>query len=60
MERELLAANLERVRRELAEAAEGRWPVPRLVAVTKTPWEKTGCRSSGRNSRPCGTTSTST
>ncbi len=36
MERELLAANLERVRRELAEATEGRWPVPRLVAVTKT------------------------
>ena len=36
MERELLAANLERVRRELAEAAEGRWPVPRLIAVTKT------------------------
>ncbi|MBR5344637.1 MAG: YggS family pyridoxal phosphate-dependent enzyme [Clostridia bacterium] len=36
MERELLAANLERVRLELAEATEGRWPVPRLVAVTKT------------------------
>ena len=36
MERELLAANLERVRRELTEATEGRWPVPRLVAVTKT------------------------
>ncbi len=36
MTREELEQRVDRVRRELEEAAEGRWPVPRLVAVTKT------------------------
>ena len=36
MERDQLQANLERIRQELREAADGRWPEPRLVAVTKT------------------------
>ncbi len=31
-----LAERVERVRRELREASEGRWPVPKLIAVTKT------------------------
>lgn len=60
MNREMILENVERIRRELAEAAEGRYPVPRLMAVTKTrpPEEilllkergsprsaKTGCRN---------------
>ena len=28
--------NVDRIRRELAEASEGRYPTPRLMAVTKT------------------------
>ena len=36
MNRETILENVERIRRELAEAAEGRYPVPRLMAVTKT------------------------
>ena len=36
MNREMILENVERIRRELAEAAEGRYPVPRLMAVTKT------------------------
>ena len=36
MDRETMARNLARIRGELAEATEGRWPVPKLVAVTKT------------------------
>ena len=36
MTREELERNVERVRRELAEAADGRYPVPKLIAVTKT------------------------
>ncbi len=35
METEILRLNLDRIRRELAEAADGRWPVPKLVAVVK-------------------------
>jgi hypothetical protein len=31
-----LRENVDRIRRELAEASEGRYPVPRLMAVTKT------------------------
>ena len=33
---ELLRERVDRVRRELAEASEGRYPAPRLIAVTKT------------------------
>ena len=33
---EELAGRVAKVRQELAEAAEGRYPVPRLIAVTKT------------------------
>ena len=36
MSRETILENVERIRRELAEAAGGRYPVPRLMAVTKT------------------------
>jgi len=36
MTREELEQRVNKVRRELEEAAEGRWPVPRLIAVTKT------------------------
>lgn len=36
MDRDTLQTNLERVRAELREASEGRWPMPKLVAVTKT------------------------
>ena len=36
MTREELEARVRRVRQELEEAAEGRWPVPKLIAVTKT------------------------
>ena len=36
MVRETIKGNVERIRRELAEASEGRYPVPRLMAVTKT------------------------
>ena len=36
MNREMILENVERIRRELAEAAEGRYSVPRLMAVTKT------------------------
>ena len=36
MTREQIQANVERIRRELEEAAEGRYPAPRLIAVTKT------------------------
>ena len=33
---EEIQRNVARVRQELAEASEGRWPVPKLIAVTKT------------------------
>ena len=33
---EELERNVARIRRELEEAADGRWPVPKLIAVTKT------------------------
>ena len=36
MTREAVQASVERIRRELAEASEGRYPAPRLIAVTKT------------------------
>ena len=36
MTREELEQRVSRVRRDLEEAADGRWPVPRLIAVTKT------------------------
>ena len=36
MNREAIRENVDRIRRELAEASEGRYPVPRLMAVTKT------------------------
>ena len=36
MTREAIQENVERIRRELAEASEGRYPAPRLMAVTKT------------------------
>ncbi len=36
MTREAIRENVERIRRELSEASEGRYPVPRLMAVTKT------------------------
>ena len=36
MTREMIQASVERIRRELAEASEGRYPAPRLMAVTKT------------------------
>ena len=36
MEASQLAANLQRVRQELAEASGGRYPIPKLIAVTKT------------------------
>jgi len=36
MTREVILGNVERIRRELAEASEGRYPAPRLVPVTKT------------------------
>ena len=36
MTREATQEAIERIRRELAEASEGRYPVPRLMAVTKT------------------------
>ena len=36
MTREELESRVERIKRELEEAADGRWPVPKLIAVTKT------------------------
>ncbi len=36
MTKEAIRENVERIRRELAEASEGRYPAPRLIAVTKT------------------------
>ncbi len=36
MNREAIRENVDRIRRELAEASGGRYPVPRLMAVTKT------------------------
>ncbi len=36
MTRDAMRENIERIRRELAEASEGRYPAPRLMAVTKT------------------------
>ena len=36
MTRDQMQASVERIRRELREASEGRYPVPRLMAVTKT------------------------
>ena len=36
MTREQVQANVERIRRELEEASDGRYPAPRLIAVTKT------------------------
>jgi len=36
MTREELRQRVEAVRQDLAEAGEGRWPVPKLIAVTKT------------------------
>ena len=33
---EILRERIERIRRELAEASEGKYPVPKLIAVTKT------------------------
>ena len=36
MTREQIQANVERIRRELEEASDGRYPAPRLIAVTKT------------------------
>ena len=36
MDRETIRENIERIRRELAAASEGRYPAPRLMAVTKT------------------------
>lgn len=36
MTREELETRVKRIRRELEEAADGRWPVPKLIAVTKT------------------------
>ena len=36
MDTDLLRTRLETVRATLAEASEGRYPVPRLIAVTKT------------------------
>ena len=36
MTREAIQENVERIRRELAEASEGRYAAPRLMAVTKT------------------------
>ena len=36
MTRETMEENIGRIRRELAEASEGRYSVPRLMAVTKT------------------------
>ncbi len=36
MDREAIHENVDRIRRELAEASGGRYPVPRLMAVTKT------------------------
>ena len=36
MTREELAGRIDRIRQELADASEGRYPVPRLIAVTKT------------------------
>ena len=36
MNRGMILENVERIRRELADAAEDRYPVPRLMAVTKT------------------------
>ena len=36
MTRDEIQASVEKIRRELAEASEGRYPAPRLMAVTKT------------------------
>lgn len=36
MTREELESRVARIKRELEEAADGRWPVPKLIAVTKT------------------------
>ena len=36
MTQEQMRTNIERIRRELEEASAGRYPVPRLMAVTKT------------------------
>ena len=36
MTQEELKLRVNRVRRELEEASEGRWPAPKLIAVTKT------------------------
>ena len=56
MTREELEQRVKRVRQELAEASEGRWPAPRLIAVTKThnaeeilPLAETGVTEIGEN-----------
>ena len=36
MTREELESRVARIRQELAEASDGRYPAPRLIAVTKT------------------------
>ena len=36
MREEELLERIDRIRRELAEASEGRYPAPKLIAVTKT------------------------
>ena len=36
MTEEILRERIEKIRRELAEASEGRYPAPKLIAVTKT------------------------
>lgn len=56
MTREELEQRVKRIRQELAEASEGRWPAPRLIAVTKThsaeeilPLAETGVTEIGEN-----------
>ena len=56
MTREELAGRIARIRRELEEASEGRYPAPRLIAVTKThspeeilPIRELGVREIGEN-----------
>ena len=56
METELLRSRVEKVRAELAAASEGKYPVPRLIAVTKThpaedilPLAELGIREIGEN-----------
>ena len=36
MRAEELTERIDRIRRELAEASDGRYPAPKLIAVTKT------------------------